>query len=91
MKAFVTFFLLTAIAISLQFYFVNAEDYSENLITLTMPITIVVLLILIYFFSPQKTQYRKIFGILLIICSILSVLLFAAFWYVVQLGKAFSH
>jgi Na+-driven multidrug efflux pump len=91
MKIFATFFLLTAIAFSLQFYFANAEDHSENLTTLVTPITIVTLLLLIYFFSPQKTKYRKVFGILLIISSILSVLLFAAFCYVVQLGKAFSH
>lgn len=90
MKVFMTFFLLTAIACSLQFYFDDAAT-SETITTLTMPITISILLILIYFFSPPKTQHRKIFGVLLIICSIFLVFLFVIFCYVVQLGKAFSH
>lgn len=91
MKVFITLFLLAAIAVSLQFYFLNGEDHSENWTTLTMPITMVVLLLLIYFYSSKKTQYRRFFGILLIICSILATILFGFFWYVVQLGKAFSH
>ncbi|HSD06672.1 hypothetical protein [Flavobacterium sp.] len=90
-KAFLTLFLLAAIALSLQLHIANAEHHSENLTTLTTPITIVVLLLLIYFFSPQKTQYRKIIRVFLIICSILSALFFTAFWYVVQLAKAFAH
>lgn len=91
MKVFITLILLVAIAVSLQFYFLNGENHSENWTTLTMPITMVFLLLLIYFYSPEKTRYRKVFGILLIVCSILSAILFGLFWYVVQLGKAFSH
>lgn len=91
MKIFITILLLAAIAVSLQFYFFNGEDHSENWTTLTMPITMVVLLSLVYFYSPRKTLYRRFFGIILIISSILSVIVFGLFWYVVQLGKAFSH
>ncbi|MFB9078282.1 hypothetical protein ACFFLS_16760 [Flavobacterium procerum] len=91
MKIFITLFLLIAIALSLQFYFLNGEDHSESWTTLTMPITMVTLLFLIYFYSPEKTFYRKFFGITLIICSIISGILIGFFWYVAQFGKAFSH
>lgn len=83
--------LLVAIGVSVQFYFLNGEDHSENWTALTMPITMMVLLILIYFYSSKKTLYRKVFGILLIVWSIISAVFFGLFWYVVQFGKAFAH
>lgn len=92
MKVFVTLFLLIAIGFSLQFYLDNTEvHYSEVLRTLTAPVTTAILLLSIYFFSPQKTQYRKVMCGIVLICSILFVLFFIGFLYVAQLGKAFSH
>jgi hypothetical protein len=92
MKVFVTLFLLSAIAFSLQFYLDHTEEsYSEVVTTITAPITTSILILLIYFFSPQKTQYRKTIGIIILICTILFVLFFIGFLYVAQLGKAFSH
>ncbi|MFC0777818.1 hypothetical protein [Flavobacterium sp. HJSW_4] len=91
MKVFLTLLLLTAIAISLQYYFLNGEYHSENWTTLTMPITMIVLLLFVYFYAPRKTFYRRFFGVILIICSIISIIFFGLFWYAVQLGKAFSH
>lgn len=91
MKLFITVLLLAAIAVSLQFYFLNGEDHSENWTALTMPITMMVLLLSIYLYSPKKTLYRRGMGIILIVCSIISTIFFGLFWYVVQLGKAFSH
>lgn len=74
MKVFLTLFLLIGIAFSLQFYLDNTEEsYLESFTTLTAPITTAILILLIYFVSPQKTQYRKIIRI--IINGILAVLL----------------
>ncbi|WP_426485460.1 hypothetical protein [Flavobacterium sp. 2] len=92
MKVFVTLFLLTAIAFSLQFYLDNTqESYSEIIKTLTAPITTAILMLLIYFFSSQETKYRKTIGVIIIVCAILFLLFFVGFLYVAQLGKAFSH
>ncbi len=92
MKVFVTLLLLTAIAFSLQFYLDRTEEnYSEVVCTLTAPIATSILILLIYFFSPQKTQYRHRMGIIILICTILFVLFFIGFLYIAQLGKAFSH
>lgn len=92
MKVFVTLFLLTAITFLLQFYLDHTEDsYSEVVTTLTAPITTSILILLIYFFSPKETEYRKIIGIIVLVCTILFLLFFIGFLYVAQLGKAFSH
>lgn len=91
MKLSKTILLLVLIAISIQTYLLNGESHSEEAIALVVPITIDVLLILIYATHTENSEYRKVIKNLLICCLIISAIYFMLFSYTMQLGKAFKN
>ncbi|MEN2398935.1 hypothetical protein GKZ90_0004070 [Flavobacterium sp. MC2016-06] len=87
-----TYFLLILIAVSIQTYFLNGESHSEAAKIFGVPITIDVLVILIYIFHTRdEPSYTKAIKKLLICCLIISAIYFTLFGYLLQLGKAFQH
>ncbi|WP_394772736.1 hypothetical protein [Flavobacterium sp.] len=86
-----TIFLLILIAISMQTYFINGEKNSESVIIFAVPISINILLIIIYFSNKEDFAYRKSVGNLINWCLIISAIYFVIFGYLLQLGKAFKN
>jgi len=86
-----TLFLLILIAISIQTYLLNEESHSQEATALVVPISINVLLVLIYICNPDKLEYRNVIANVLIGWLIISSIWIMFFLYVVQLGKAFKN
>lgn len=92
MKLIITIILLTAIAISSQLYFNGQGGDGGSFPAIAgMPILIAVLLLLIYFFSHKKTDYRKTFGIIFLVW--LPVLIYYVYlaMFVQGMAAAFQH
>lgn len=91
MKPYITIILLVLIALFMQLYLLNGNEHSEKSIYLLMPITINILFVLICFFSPENSSYRKVIKICLIFCIVISIFYFGFYWRIVQIGKAFKN
>jgi phosphatidylserine synthase len=91
MKSLITLCLLFAIALSLFTYFSSAEDKSEQLIYLGMPVIIEALLLLIFLFSVRGTPYRKTIGVALIVWTVVLIFMLLAWMYLQGLAQAFKN
>ncbi|MEZ0130318.1 hypothetical protein AB9T88_11355 [Flavobacterium sp. LBUM151] len=91
MKLTITFMLLIFIAISMQIYLLNNENYSETTVALAVPITINALLIIIYLCHPEDSEYTIGLEKIFIYSVIISAIYCAVFLYGMQLGKAYKN
>lgn len=86
-----THFLLILIAISMQTYLLNGERHSEEAILFVVPITINILLFLIYITHKENSEYNDSIKTILRYSLIISAIYFVVFGYLFQLGKAFKN
>jgi len=86
-----TIFLLILIAISIQTYLLNGESHSEGFILFAVPITINILLVAIYISHKDNSSYKNLIENILMYSLIISVMYFAIFGYIFQLGKNFRN
>lgn len=91
MKLTKTIILLILIAISMQSYLLNSEDYSETTVALAVPIIINILLTVIYLCHPDDSEYTIGLEKILIYCAIISAIYCAIILYGMQLGKAYKN
>ena len=92
MKAFskieITIVLLLGIAVMLQFY-INYIDVSQPQNLLIMPISIMVLILLVWIFADNNN--RKTFKKLSIILIVLIIIWLIFVQFMMALGKAYQH
>lgn len=86
-----TSFLLILIAISLQRYLIKSERHSDVVMFFAVPITINILLFLIYITHKGNSSYKNSIEKILMYCLIISAIYFVIFGYIIQLGKAFKN
>lgn len=86
-----TVFLLILIAISLQRYLMNSGWHSDEIMFFAVPITINVLLLVIYITQKGSTSYKNSIEDILMYSLIITTVYFVIFGYLLQLGKAFRN